>query len=606
MRSLIRHITRKSRGGFAVREQTAESEALVAGRGNDCAIHLPDPRVLLHHAELVLRGGDLYVNALPNADVRINGNLITGGRFALGDILQIGPYEIKREEVGSEVRSDDAAPASYDCVLAVEMVQPLGDDLIDLVERSRIHITRIGLPLRTWCWIFALAVALLLFAAPFALNLFYQAVDVHGLTALHKQPPASPTRIWTSGAISSSHKFFGVACETCHQIPFIPVRDGACLNCHDGIQQHAMGSRFPYAAFTGTSCADCHKEHRGEISITLNDQAFCISCHRTLVEKTGHTELRDASDFGTDHPQFRPTVVTDTALHLMDRSRAIGDVPPPTENNGLIFPHARHLRSAGVRDPVRGIVNLQCEDCHTPTADGFSMKTPTFEKNCHGCHQLKFDALVPDRELMHGNVQDVFKQVRDIYDAVAMRGGYSEPTAPDLVRRRPGTTLTEPQKQIVARWAATKSEAVINGRFGKGLCSDCHVLTESGGPANSAKPDPADTLPWDVKPVEMSPRYLPKAEFTHAKHRDVACSTCHSSKNSMSASDVLIPGVAVCQSCHGGEKSNDRVPSTCITCHRFHRSDLRAMHPSGTNAAETGRWDNHEEAIHKEQEEQAR
>jgi predicted CXXCH cytochrome family protein len=585
VRSIVRHITRKSRGGFTIRDDIADAEILVAGRGNDCAIHLPDPRILLRHAEISLRGDSLYVTAMPGADVRINGNLSHVARFGPLDVLRLGPYEIKLQTGMDGASTEDSEQFdSHAMILTVELVEPMGDDLQQLVTRSRIEITRIGLPIRTWSWLLALLAAFLFFLVPFTLNLFHVTPETHLLTRAHEQPKAAPTGVWTSGAVSSPHRFFGAACETCHEIPFIPVRDQACLNCHDGIESHAMEARFPGASFRTNTCSDCHKEHMGNQSITLNNQRFCVSCHGVLVEKTKNTDLRDATDFAKNHPQFRPTVIVDSATGQMDRSRAIDETPPPVANTGLIFPHARHLRAGGVRDPVRGNVQLTCEECHKPVGDGHSMTLPTFQETCHQCHQLKFDVHVPARELMHGKPVEVFKQIGDIYDAVAMRGGYEEPEAPAIIRRRPGEVLTEPEKKAASDWAQAKTMEIANGRFGKGLCAACHVLTEL--PENEA----AGGLTWDVKPVLLSNSYLPKASFTHEPHRDVACATCHAeTKESMHSSDVLIPSVAVCQSCHGGEESHNRVPSTCVACHRFHRSDLGAMHATKDNDAQTAR-----------------
>jgi predicted CXXCH cytochrome family protein len=579
LRTIIRHIARKSRGGLSIREETVDLDVVIAGRGPDCPIHLPDPRVLLHHAEFSLRNGDLYVTAPSNADVRINGNFTHMGKVTPNDVVHLGPYEIKRE-AAAPAPAESELQAQPDIILTVELVQPLGDDLQDLVKRSRIHVTRVGLTLRTWSWLLAGLAAVLLFIAPFALNMFHPKPDARVLTQLHTQPPAAPTGVWTAGTVSSSHKFFGVACETCHEKPFIPVRNAACLGCHDGVNRHMMMARFPGTTFAEAQCADCHKEHRGNMSITRNDEAFCVSCHADIETTMPSVNLHNVTDFGVLHPQFRPAVVTDTVARTFDHSRAIGDTPPPQENNGLIFPHAKHLRAEGVRDPVRGTVKLRCEDCHTPIGNGHSMKPVTFEEDCHGCHVLKFDPLVPDRELMHGKPQDVFKQIRDIYDAVAMRGGYQEPAAPAAVRRRPGTPLSAGEKQQASAWAAAKTTAVINGHFGKGLCGGCHEIIPA--PPAAAAPDGksgADAMPWDVKPVLLATSYLQRSDFTHAPHRDVACVTCHAAKTSASAKDVLLPGVGVCQSCHGGEKSTDRVPSTCVTCHKFHRKGATPMTP---------------------------
>jgi hypothetical protein len=240
------------------------------------------------------------------------------------------------------------------------------------------------------------------------------------------------------------------------------------------------------------------------------------------------------------------------------------------------------------------------------------MRAVTFERNCHGCHQLKFDSFVPNRELAHGKPEEVFKQVHDVYDALAMRGGYEEPAAIPLVRRRPGTPLTPVEKAMVTNWAAAKSADVLNGFFGRGLCDECHVTLDTtpgaaktatdefGAPvaepvaaeepkAGAKKGLPPILKTWTVEPPTLTTLWMPKAYFTHARHTDVKCTDCHAAKTSSFATDVLLPGIAVCQNCHGGEKATDKVPSTCVDCHRFHRKDLDPMHPE--KAAEADKDD---------------
>ena len=65
----------------------------------------------------------------------------------------------------------------------------------------------------------------------------------------------------------------------------------------------------------------------------------------------------------------------------------------------------------------------------------------------------------------------------------------------------------------------------------------------------------------------------------------MACIDCHQAPESKVAGDVLLPGVASCQNCHGGEQAADRVPSTCITCHIFHQPFLGPMRPEIAKAA---------------------
>jgi len=38
----------------------------------------------------------------------------------------------------------------------------------------------------------------------------------------------------------------------------------------------------------------------------------------------------------------------------------------------------------------------------------------------------------------------------------------------------------------------------------------------------------------------------------------------------LSSSDVLLPDLASCRTCHGGEASAKAVPSSCAMCHDYH------------------------------------
>ncbi len=594
MRSLIRYVTRKSRGGVAVRDEVVEGEKILAGRGNDCGIHLPDPRVMLHHAEFSARGGTLFVSAAAGADIRVDDNLTSMAKIGVGSRIRVGPYEIVMQE----------ASEGFELTLAVELVQALGDDLDKLIERSRIHISGIGLSMRAWAWVLVGVVFLGTFAVPLAMNILTNPlVELLSPRSGRANYVKSPTGVWTSGSISGAHKFFGESCETCHEAPFVPVRDNACVNCHSKIQNHAEPALFPLAGLTDRSCQSCHKEHQGGATIVLDKQDFCITCHSDMGRSTIFSTLGNATDFGSNHPELRPSVVTDPVKGTKDRTRLVGGNPPPQENSGLKFPHDRHLRLTGVRDPARGNVVLQCVDCHKPSEGGESMLPISFERNCHSCHDLKFDAFVPNRELAHGKPAEVFRQVYDVYDALAMRGGYEEPAAPPVLRRIPGAPLTPVEKTFVADWAVAKSNDVLNGQFGRGRCEECHRTIEIQ-PAGAVQrldvgipppvveqllaPLPAPVLPdrrtWTIEPPVLTSLWMPKAYFTHARHTNLPCAECHAAKTSNSSADVLMPGIAVCQSCHGGEKATDRVPTTCVSCHRYHRKDLAPGKPAGTPA----------------------
>src|SRR5690606_10087657 len=128
--------------------------------------------------------------------------------------------------------------------------------------------------------------------------------------------------------------------------------------------------------------------------------------------------------------------------------------------------------------------------------------------------------------------------------------------------------LTEPEKKQAQDWAEAKAKDVMNGRFGRGLCDECHTVYDS----------PSSDV-WLVEPVYVATTWFPKAVFNHRKHTSVNCVACHEVETSISSKDVLMPSIETCRSCHGGEQAADRVPTTCIDCHRFHQPDLAPMRP---------------------------
>jgi len=85
---------------------------------------------------------------------------------------------------------------------------------------------------------------------------------------------------------------------------------------------------------------------------------------------------------------------------------------------------------------------------------------------------------------------------------------------------------------------------------------------------------------------------MPHAKFDHSKHELVACITCHATATtSQSSSDLLLPGIATCRSCHhsGAEAAESR----CFECHTYHDPKLRKpAHSSFSVSQATGRSGN--------------
>src|SRR5262249_22929755 len=64
-------------------------------------------------------------------------------------------------------------------------------------------------------------------------------------------------------------------------------------------------------------------------------------------------------------------------------------------------------------------------------------------------------------------------------------------------------------------------------------------------------------------------RWMPHAKFDHDAHRGFTCVGCHEKAlTSTESSDILLPGIATCQTCHA--PGADHPESRCFECHPSH------------------------------------
>ena len=581
----VNYLIHKQRGGIAKRTEQRSGATIRLGRGTQNEVYLPDPRVPLEAATIEPRQGGYFIEAAGTAELRVKDAPTRSALLAVGDKFAIGPYDL--ELVAAEAEGHDIG-------VNVVLARPLGDDLARLQANSRTSLAATRLSKRAMAWLFFLAIFAGFLGVPVA-SYFMPA-----------GAPGNHGRIWdtawVSGEISSPHKFIGEKCDTCHQQAFVMVQDNTCTSCHTSLHNHADPKLFQLAALTETRCATCHKEHEGPQPVTLNRQEFCADCHADFGNKAPASKLLPVGDFAKAHPQFQASVVTDPAGPAVQRAAlpelppadvmqqikaaasidakrdlwqeavAAGGVPMPQENSGLKFPHDKHLTAGGVRSPT-GKVEMQCTTCHVTEAGGELIRPISMERDCASCHRLHFDPAVPNRTVPHGKPDEVQDMLRDFYAGVALKGGYADPTAPAIVRRRPGTELQEAERQEALAWAEGRAQSAIDAVMGKSICGSCHTVTQ----------DEASRA-WTVAPVRVAQRWLPKGGFHHASHDTVACQSCHLAEISNTSADVLLPGIGTCQTCHGSEASVDKVPSPCVTCHIYHRPDMPPQHASGATA----------------------
>lgn len=555
MRILVRYVSHKGKLNDTAHEVPLTGSRLKIGRGTDQDIHLSNLRVALAHAELIEgQDGKVRLQSHLAAGFHYNGDVVQSAVLTAGDRVELG---------GHILRVGDAAG----CNLALEISEDTstrGREMeAALLKRARLDLGAAGLRKRP----VALAAAAVILGLFLLVPLISATVPSAGKW-LRMLPLLPSDHAWQSGAVSDAHAHFGVNCNSCHTIPFVPTRNSACLDCHQNTPHHVESEILKTGLFKGQRCASCHHEHTGKSSLVRHDESLCVSCHRDLKDKFKDTQLLDVRNFGAEHPEFRPTLVHQIDGKPMSVRVALSDAKALRETPGIEFSHQGHLDAKGIESPTRGTVKLQCVDCHQAEPGGGRMQPVSFEKNCHECHQLNIPGDVV-REVPHGDLKGAVNAVSDYFQAWALRGGYPNAFAPNGVqaRRVPGQPISESEKQDALSWAARNAEMTTAEMLAYTTCGKCHTVTPTGKGSSGADA-------WHIDPVRIPKAWLPAANFSHKQHDTQACTDCHvNAKKSETSADVMLPGIDSCRTCHGsGDAGEGKLASTCVTCHGFHRA----------------------------------
>lgn len=439
---------------------------------------------------------------------------------------------------------------------------------------------------------------------------------------------AHDNRVYSNGRLSEAHAVLEKQCAACHVQQAggfsANVADSACLACHDGPSHHDTPKNEKLA------CSECHMEHRGHTNLTATRNQSCAQCHGNLSAANGATNFtKHIRSFEDGHPEFAAV-------------RVVGGIAP-RDNGTIRLNHALHMRP--IRQEASGsMVQLACGDCHRPAAsqqtywqygdvkyssarvsyktnDEFLeissrglmarrpasgrelMAPPTFANTCAGCHLLTFDARFDEGvphdkpELVHAFLVKKFSAY--IAGHLAELHEVQDPQR-NLAGRQNWSAV---RKLSPAQWVAERV-AVSEELLWHKTCSQCHATTATPlqdvkiarwDKAKSPSPMPANltsssnmsaqrvtaALP-KIAPANITLQWLPHARFDHDAHRGFSCTGCHQNtlKNA-ETSDVLIPGIAVCQTCHAPGASY--AESRCFECHTYHDwAKRKEMRPTFT------------------------
>lgn len=409
-------------------------------------------------------------------------------------------------------------------------------------------------------------------------------------------------RVYSSGRMSEAHAVLEKECAACHvqQAGAFSAKaeNAACVACHDGPIHHANETK-------ALPCSACHSEHRGRVNIHAAGNQNCAECHADLkVNGRATVFAPHIHSFEDGHPQFAA---------LRESVRDPGTIK---------LNHAIHMKPIR-QGPLGPIVQLECGDCHRPAAyrykaawrfhppvshlqsygptvvvpesplpdpDGWmrtsdvrglspdpplssraNMALPLYELTCSACHSLQFDKRFTDEaphdqpSVIHVFIVNKFAEYIAAHPAELHES------------RDPDRDITEkpipPRIRVLTpvEWVA-KHTAEAEELLWRKTCKQCHTLVRGpqGSWPESARANPR-FIGWlpNVAPPKFTDRWMPHAKFDHSTHTGFTCESCHEKAlTSTESSDILLPGIVICQTCHA--PGPDHAESRCFECHTYH------------------------------------
>ncbi len=462
---------------------------LIIGRGPQSNLRLEHDAVAIEHASIDEEDKRYVLTDRGSVTgTYVNGKRIEKVQLAAGDEIAIGPFVLK-----AEFLQESTGPL----VLNIRQIGGSAGPKQGAVESQKTDYAAAHELSRT-------------FLNKTVLTWFF---TVFGLVVVAGILFAGATRVFQPGALSDAHSFFSHECFRCHA-PWHGPSAKACQECHPGPPHHEGQAT--------ASCLSCHAEHRSKQSLAYVAKQQCVTCHADLTTKQAKPSRfeKKVTDFTRDHPEFAIAVKTgadEKRLRLSDQAARGAD---PSR---IKFNHQKHGPNADVPVP--------CADCHLPDIDGRFMAPVKYEAHCKQCHELDFDAQLPNRHAPHMQPEFIHNYLIGVYSEL-----------------RQGQNVRE----------------VEAGLF-RDVCTICHEMNLNSRPFPTVE-KPAIPAVW-----------LPYARFAHKPHRMLRCVACHpAAAESAQASDVLLPSINVCLNCHRKAESSifkdANAGTDCVVCHIYHKA----------------------------------
>ena len=429
-------------------------------------------------------------------------------------------------------------------------------------------------------------------------------------------------RVYSGGRLSEPHAVFETQCAACHvqQAGSFSAKaeNSACLACHDGPIHHAEQTKT-------LNCAECHVEHRGKINLSAASNQSCASCHSDLRAKGGAAHYAsNIRSFEDGHPQFAAlkegardpgTVKLNHSLHMNPIRRAPGGPNVQLDCGDCHRTAAAATKSvwhyADAKYATASVTYTEKDEFTAAHSSGLTPYNPStgrelmapvkFATACASCHLLTFDKRFEDGvphdkpEVINAFLLKKFSEYIATHPSELheMQDPARDLTGKPLPPRM--RTLTPPQ------WIQEKV-AIAEELLAHKTCAPCHQMNQGNLPDTSiARWATRETNPKQdssaqmaipdrpiikvisipaVAPADITLRWLPHSKFDHAAHTGFTCTSCHEKALiGTESSDILIPGIATCKTCHA--PGPNHAESRCFECHTYHDwSQRKEVKPS--------------------------
>ena len=536
----------RAKGQKETLTQELDQDRIVLGRGGSSDILYDSTLISLEHAAFSFQNGKLVIEDLDSlSGVRVNGRAVRRQELKAKDRIILGDTELRVTQEGDSWQ------------IFEERSEAVGEDSNDRAKRylESLNVTNALPSMTLLSSLFVIIIIALFLFIPLsgALN------GVSEMT-------------WSSGPISNAHKMIENNCEACHADPFTQIQDDTCLSCHKmTVHAEAFSTGDIAAAHSEMRCAQCHMEHNGDSGVTLSESSLCTDCHDGLSSVFPDTELLDVPHFQS-HPEYAVTLAKFGGEDGETERVRLDDTHNLKDGARFKLNHKVHLE-AGIAGP-EGPTTLQCDDCHrlTPTTKIF--EPVQYESDCSRCHGLEFDDRLPGNEVPHGDAETVYNYAYAEYAKLFLRQD-DAPPVPGFERFKPGKApkKREDKREFVENEvdrAARDAEELL---FEKTACHLCHQISKKS--ESEFEADGSNSGRYKVRRPNIPVVWMPKANFDHSAHQEIKCASCHEGvTDSEETTDVLMPNVKSCQSCHADNGKIGKIHSDCIMCHSYHDQEV--------------------------------